>query len=90
MLQASDTMKHVLHNKTVITARRQAPNLKRLLTKADVCDNIDKPCVNKCGMNYETCKTIQERSSFIFSNGAKTFTVKEHFSFNSRNLLNIV
>ena len=76
-------------NLRVIKSKRQAPNHKKILTKAEfsqkqvgVFKYPDKRC--------ECCASLLLGNSYTFKNVDKTFNLKAHFSCNSSNLLYIV
>ena len=76
-------------NLRAIKSKRQAPNPKKILTKAEFCQKqvgvfkcLDKRC--------ECCTSLLLGSSYTFKNVDKTFNFKAHFSCDSSNLLYIV
>ena len=73
----------------VVSAQRQVPNLKRILTKAEfsqkqvgVYKYPDKRC--------ECCASLILGNSHTFKNVDKTFNLKTYFSCDSYNLLYII
>ena len=76
-------------NLRVIKSKRQAPNLKRILTKAEFSQK--QVGVYKCpGKIYECCASLLLGNSYTFKNVHKTFNLKTYFSCDSYNLLYII
>ena len=76
-------------NLKLIKSKRQAPSLKRILTKAEFSQKqigvykcLDKRC--------ECCASLLLSDSYTFKNINKTFKLKESFSCDSANLLYVV
>ena len=76
-------------NLRVIKSKRQTPNLKKILTKAEFSQK--QVGVFKCpGKRCECCASLLLGNSYTFKNVDKTFNLKAHFSCDSSNLLYIV
>ena len=76
-------------NLKVIKSKRQAPNLKRILNKAEFSQK--QVGVYKCPeKRCECCTNLLLGNSYTFKNVDKTFNLKAHFSCDSSNLLYIV
>ena len=73
----------------VIQSRRQAPNLKKILTKAEFTSW--NPGVSKCGdKRYECCHHLLLSDACKFKNVNKTFKLKTSTSCDSSNLIYVV
>ena len=69
-------------NLKVIKCKRQAPNLKKILTKAKFSQK--QAGVYKCpGKRCECCASLLLRNSYTFKNVDKIFNLKAYFSFDS-------
>ena len=76
-------------NLKVIKSKRQAPNLKRILTKAEFSQK--QVGVYKCpDKRCECCASLLLGNSYTFKNVDKTFNLKTYFSCDSYNLLYII
>ena len=76
-------------NLRVIKSKRQAPNLKRILTKAEFSQK--QVGVYKCpDKRCECCASLLLGNSYTFKNVDKTFNLKTYFSCDSYNLLYII
>ena len=76
-------------NLRVIKSKRQAPNLKKILTKAEFFQKQVR--VFKCpDKRCECCASLLLGNSYTFKNVDKTLNLKAHFSCDSSNLLYIV
>ena len=72
-------------NIRVIKSKRQAPNLKKILTKAEFSQK--QVGVFKCpDKRCECCTSLLLGNSYTFKNVDKTFNLKAHFSCDSSNL----
>ena len=73
----------------VIQSKRQAPNLKKILTKAEFSQK--QVGVYKCpDKRYECCASLLFGNSYTFKNHDKTFNLKTYFSCDSSDLLYII
>ena len=73
----------------VIKRKRQVPNLKRILTKAEFSQK--QVGVYKCpDKRCECCASLLLGNSYTFKNVDKTFNLKTYFSCDSYNLLSII
>ena len=90
ILDTSPNMKSALSNRKLIFAKRQPPNLKRLLSKAEFRSNTSIPKVSKCDKNCETCKSIIEGSTIEIKSTGKVFKVKYNMDCNTRNLIYVM
>ena len=73
----------------VIQSRRQAPNLKKLLTKVGF--KSGEPCVKACGdKRCECCSHLLLSNAYKFKNVDVTFKLKTRFTCDSSNLIYIV
>ena len=73
----------------VIQSRRQAPNLKKLLTKAEF--KSGEPCVKACGdKRCECCSHLLLSNAYKFKNVDVTFKIKIRFTCDSSNLIHVV
>ena len=73
----------------VIQSRRQAPNLKKILTKAEFTSW--NPGVTKCGnKRCECCHHLLLSDTYKFKNVNKTFKFKTSMSCDSSNLIYVV
>ena len=69
ILEQSENMKEILDYSQIINSRRQAPNLKKLLTRAKFSSD-DKKRVKKCGdPRCGTCEYIEEGENKTLKNG---------------------
>ena len=69
ILQQSENMKELVKETHIINSRRQAPNLKKLLTKARFSSNETKR-VRKCGdLRCGTCEYIVEGDKLTLKSG---------------------
>ena len=76
-------------NLRVIKSKRQAPNLEKILTKAEFSQK--QVGVFKCpDKRCECCASLLLGNSYTFKNVDKTFNLKAHFSCDSSNLFYIV
>ena len=76
-------------NLRIIKSKRQAPNLKKILTKAEFSQK--QVVVFKCPDKIcECCASLLLGNSYTFKNVYKTFILKAHFSCDSSNLLYVV
>ena len=76
-------------NLKVIKSKRQAPNLKRIPTKAEFSQK--HVGVYKCpDKRCECCASLLLGNSYTFKNVDKTFNLKTYFSCDSYNLLCII
>ena len=85
-----DTLRFsTFENLRVIKSKRQVPNLKKILTKAEFSQK--QVGVFKCpDKRSECCTSLLLGNSYTFKNVDKTFNLKTHFSCDSSNLLYIV
>ena len=73
----------------VIKSKRQAPNLERILTKAEFSQK--QVGVYKCpGKRCECCASLLLANSYSFKNVDKIFNLKTYFSCDSYNRLYII
>ena len=73
----------------VIQSRRQAPNLKKILTKAEFTSR--NPGVSKCGdKRCECCHHLLLSDAYKFENIDKTFKLKTSMSCDSANLIYVL
>ena len=90
-LNGSDRMKEVLKNRRIIHAKRQAPSLKRILTKARFKENDKIYQTSKCGdQRCKCCENIIEASTFHFSDINLEFQIRSDMNCNSRNLIYVL
>ena len=76
-------------NLKVIKSKRQAPNLKEILTKTEFSQKQDE--VFKCpDKRYECCASLLLGNSYTFKNVDKIVSLKAHFTRDSSNLLYVV
>ena len=76
-------------NLRIIKSKRQAPNLKKILTKAELSQKQVE--VYKCpDKRCECCSSQLLGNSYTFKNVDKTFNLKTYFSCDSYNLLYII
>ena len=76
-------------NLKVIKSKRQAPNLKRILTKAEFSQK--QVGVYKCpDKRCECCASLLLGNSYTFKNVDKTFNFKTYFPCDGYNLLYII
>ena len=83
-------MKKTISRKQFLPAKRQPPNLKRLLTSATFSDKPICYSVKKCGLNCETCKIIKDGPSVKFKKGNNDFHVKNNFSCLTKNVIYVL
>ena len=80
---------HGFENLRVVKSKQQAPNLKRILTKAEFSQK--QVGVYKCPeKRCECCTNLLLGNSYTFKNVDKTFKLKTYFSCDSYNLLYII
>ena len=73
----------------MIQSRRQAPNLKKLLTKAEFKGG--EPCVKVYGgKRCECCSHLLLSNAYKFKNVDVTFKIKTRFTCDSSNLIYVV
>jgi hypothetical protein len=65
ILEQSENMRKIIQPKDIINSRRQAPNLKKMLTKACFTTKEDIPSVRKCG----TCTYTKEGNRIQLKSG---------------------
>lgn len=92
MLKGSQRMTAVLRNTPVINSKRQAPNLKRILTKARFeysheTDIGSKPCGNS---RCKCCRDILVTSEFYFHKSGHMFKIRNLMNCNSQNLIYVL
>ena len=76
-------------NLKVIKSKRQAPNLKRILTKAEFSQK--QVGVYKCpNKRCECCASLLLGNSYTFENNDQTFNLRTYFFGNSSNLFYII
>ena len=76
-------------NLRIIKSKWQAPNLQKILTKAEFSQK--QAGVFKCPDKMcECCANLLVGDSYTFKNIDKTFNLKAHFSCDSSNLFNII
>ncbi|XP_056012120.1 uncharacterized protein LOC130052095 [Ostrea edulis] len=86
ILEQSNNMKNVVNSSQIINSRRQAPCLKKLLTRANFSLNKVK-YVKKCGdPRCGTCEYIEEGDSITFKSG-KILKVNANLNCKSENLI---
>ena len=82
-----DIMKKVLTNSKIIASRRQAPNLKKILTKS-LLSTREEGIVTKCtDRRCKTCPYMPSVKSVTFKHTNKTFILKSSFTCKSKNLI---
>lgn len=86
ILKTDEIMKEVLANSKLIASRRQAPNLKRILSPSSLVKDpgIVKNCSDK---RCRTCPYMPPVNSIKFKSTNKTFVLKSTFSCVSKNLI---
>ena len=73
----------------LIQSRRQAPNLKRILTKAEFSSK--KPAVRKCGdKKCKCCDYLLLADQYIFKKTGYCFVLKTSFTCDSSNLIYVL
>jgi hypothetical protein len=89
ILQGSKRLNNILKHTNIIMSKRQAPNLKKLLTRAKTSNTeMTQATVSKCNnKRCGTCKHLHEGNSIKFQRNAKPFTVKKSMSCTSKNLI---
>ena len=88
-LQETECGKGAFGNKHLIFAKRQPPNFKRLLCKA----NFEKDrqySVKRCNANCKTCQLLVEGSEFFFERAQTNFKINANFTCSTKNLLYIL
>ncbi|KAK3097441.1 hypothetical protein FSP39_009676 [Pinctada imbricata] len=86
ILEQSQNMKNLIKESEIINSRRQALNLKRLLTRAKY-ETSSSTSVQKCGdPRCGTCEIIEEGSSKILKSG-HTLRPNDHMNCKSQNLI---
>lgn len=91
ILQGSNKLQNMLNNTKIIMSKRQAPNLKKLLTKAKINNTLSKPTVSKCqNKRCGTCAHILEGSEIKFKAQTKPFTIKQNMSCTSKNIIYVI
>ena len=87
LLTDSQNMKNVLENTKIINSTRQAPNLKKILTRAKFSTEEDTTGAIKCKKpRCKTCPHIRETPCINFNNGQK-FEIRSNMSCISKNLI---
>lgn len=92
ILQGSTRLNNILKHTNIIMSKRQAPNLKQLLTRAKTNNNTNyNPTVSKCNnKRCGTCKHLLEGNTITFQNQSKPFKVKQNMSCTSKNLIYVL
>ena len=91
LLQANDRMGPALKDTRIINAKRQGPNLKRLLTRAKFTENDRVHKTSKCGnKRCKCCENIIETSSHFFNNVNMHFQIKYDMDCNTRNFIYVL
>ena len=86
ILEQSPNMKNLVKESNIINSRRQAPNLKRLLTRAKY-EESSTSCVHKCGdPRCGTCEIIEEGSTKILKSG-QILRANDRMNCKSQNLI---
>ena len=89
ILENSQKGKLLLQNLKLINSKRQAPNLKKILTKAKFSDSFTG--VHKCNKTRcKTCQHIIEGQGFTFRPTGKTFYVKCQMDCTTENILYVI
>ena len=90
----SDRLKKAFENTKIIKSQRQAPNLKKILTRARFCPQQPETLsfsVSKCdNKRCGCCSVIGEGDSYFFSNVNKTFKVKANMDCTTKNLIYVL
>ena len=77
------------HNIKLIQSKRQSPNLKKLLTKAEFGEVL--PGTFNCSdERYECCNYLLINDHYTFKNVQITFKLKNRFTCDSFNLIYVV
>ena len=85
MLKNDEIMESVLTNSKLIASRRQAPNLKRLLSRSSLTNN--KGIKNCSERRCKTCPYMPPVDSIEFKKTNKTFFLNSCFTCQSKNLI---
>ena len=82
-------MKTILGKTRIIKANRQAPNLKKLLTRAKF--NNERTGVQKCSDNRcKTCPLLIEDTCYFFNETNKTIKISRSFTCSSSNIIYVI
>lgn len=72
ILEQSNNMKNLLRKSNIINSRRQAPNLKKLLSAAKFTSTDERKCVKRCGdPRCGTCVHLEEGNEKILKSGKR-------------------
>ncbi|XP_062610424.1 uncharacterized protein LOC134272191 [Saccostrea cucullata] len=75
ILEQSENMKSLVQPNDIINSRRQAPNLKKLLTKARFTTQEEIPTIKKCGdPRCGTCSYLEEGNKIQLKSGMEIRT----------------
>ena len=86
----ANSMKDELKNTKLIHSKKQSPNLKRILTKAEFTEKVEGK-VETCGdKRCGCCKRLYKESKYTFKNTGQTFELKSQMSCNSSNLIYVI
>ena len=91
-LQTDAVLKDVFNETRLVHAKKQPPNLKRILTRAEFNPKATiKFQVKRCGKpRCECCTNLMEGTEYKFKNYPTPFKVKSNFNCDSRNLIYVL
>lgn len=92
ILKGSTRLNNILKHTDIIMSKRQAPNLKKLLTRAKTnCSANTNPTVSKCNnKRCGTCIHLLEGSTTKFEKNSKPFKVKQNMTCTSKHLIYVL
>ena len=91
-LKRTPSVRDAFKNKKLISAKRKAPNIKRLVTRAVFkgTSTAEVYSTRKCKANCITCQYLVESSEVKFNNSDKPFQIRHNFTCNSKNLIYLI
>lgn len=91
ILQTSNKMQGVLQNTRIIGAKRQAPNLKKMLTRAKLPQPDKSYKTSNCGdKRCKCCENIIETSSFYFQDLNLNFQIRCDMDCDTKNFIYVL
>ena len=88
-MQNTDSLKNCFQNKKLLCAKRKAPNIKEIVTRAAFNDKHDIYGIKRCKANCVTCQHLVETGEIKFNN-RETFKLKSNFSCNSKYVIYLI
>ena len=81
ILKGSERMKKIINQTKFVNSTWQAPNLKRIFTRAKFPKKNSIPGAKRCGQpRCKTCPHIPETGSIKFKNADQIFEIKDEMT----------